>query len=254
MPTQSISLGTVTDATFNGSTVEQINLNGTGIWTAPPQQTDLILGRQDGSGSYVNQFDGTYTPFYTASEFSSAFNNVDILWAFGTHYQSSYGHGFCWHKPSGTVRFYYYESTTANVNVTFTGSKNLGSFTTYKARWWYDNYGSSNLQASPTQFRSFVSNEAVLEIDGNNNLIDKTITMNVTGDNTNLSITMVISNNTVSGPISGNTGTNIITYTWNPATSHASTPSLSGPELFGFNIAPYDNTGNWPGDNLLMPI
>ncbi len=30
---QSINLGNVTEANFNGSTVEQINLNGTGIWT-----------------------------------------------------------------------------------------------------------------------------------------------------------------------------------------------------------------------------
>ena len=35
MPVQSIDLSTVTEATFNGSDVEQINLNGTGIWTKP---------------------------------------------------------------------------------------------------------------------------------------------------------------------------------------------------------------------------
>ena len=35
MPVQSIDLSAVTDATFNGSTVEQINLNGTGVWTKP---------------------------------------------------------------------------------------------------------------------------------------------------------------------------------------------------------------------------
>lgn len=35
MPVQSIDLSTVTDATFNGSAVEQINLNGAGVWTKP---------------------------------------------------------------------------------------------------------------------------------------------------------------------------------------------------------------------------
>jgi hypothetical protein len=38
MPVQSIDLSQSTlDATFNGSTVEQINLNGAGIWTMPPK-------------------------------------------------------------------------------------------------------------------------------------------------------------------------------------------------------------------------
>lgn len=37
MPTQSIDLSAVTETTFNGSDVEQINLNGSGIWTKPPQ-------------------------------------------------------------------------------------------------------------------------------------------------------------------------------------------------------------------------
>ncbi len=35
MPTQNIDLSEVTDATFGGSAVEQINLNGTGVWTMP---------------------------------------------------------------------------------------------------------------------------------------------------------------------------------------------------------------------------
>ena len=35
MPVQSIDLSAVTDATFGGSAVEQINLNGAGIWTLP---------------------------------------------------------------------------------------------------------------------------------------------------------------------------------------------------------------------------
>jgi len=35
MPTQSIDLSAVTEANFNGSAVEQINLNGAGVWTKP---------------------------------------------------------------------------------------------------------------------------------------------------------------------------------------------------------------------------
>ena len=42
MPVQSIDLSAVTDATFGGSAVEQINLNGAGIWTAPPSGGNLL--------------------------------------------------------------------------------------------------------------------------------------------------------------------------------------------------------------------
>lgn len=45
MPVQSLDLSTVTDATFNGSAVEQINLNGASIWTMPvtaPTNTHVV--------------------------------------------------------------------------------------------------------------------------------------------------------------------------------------------------------------------
>jgi len=65
MPTQSIDMANVTAASFNGSTVEQINLNGTGIWP-PPVGVDV-------STAFVNigEFrvdDGAYTD--TTSNYS----------------------------------------------------------------------------------------------------------------------------------------------------------------------------------------
>ena len=50
MPVQSIDLSGVTDATFNGSAVEQINLNGSGIWTKPLAGYSLrAFGAYDGN-------------------------------------------------------------------------------------------------------------------------------------------------------------------------------------------------------------
>jgi hypothetical protein len=68
MATQSINLGTTTAATFNGTTVNKINLNGSQIWAAPitcatyaaatPFSTNMtnwinVKGSQDGTPDYV---------------------------------------------------------------------------------------------------------------------------------------------------------------------------------------------------------
>jgi len=70
MPVQSLDLSAVTDATFDGSTVEQINLNGSGIWTKPlsyPTGQARIWGPMNGSSpSFDMNFTGgtsTYNHF-----------------------------------------------------------------------------------------------------------------------------------------------------------------------------------------------
>jgi len=59
---QSIDLSTITDATFNGSDVEQINLNGSGIWTKVTDNWPTVDGswslmydtQAEGYSSYEN--------------------------------------------------------------------------------------------------------------------------------------------------------------------------------------------------------
>jgi hypothetical protein len=72
MPTQSIDLETVTEANFNGTAVEQINLNGTGIWTKPSQGfTYPSYTIQSVSASY-------YSPAYTIVVYGGSYNTHDL--------------------------------------------------------------------------------------------------------------------------------------------------------------------------------
>jgi len=61
MATQSIELGTTKVVTYDGSTVKQINLNGTGIWTEIlPVQVNQFYGGEDGKPYVSIGYDGLY--------------------------------------------------------------------------------------------------------------------------------------------------------------------------------------------------
>jgi hypothetical protein len=61
MPTQSIDLSAVTEANFNGSAVEQINLNGVEVWTKP---ATAVFQKKIGSGAWVDVPDNTVVSTY----------------------------------------------------------------------------------------------------------------------------------------------------------------------------------------------
>jgi hypothetical protein len=77
MPTQSIDLASAVVATFNGSAVEQINLNGAGIWTQPPQNPTgqaRIFGPTNGVrpfGAYFTGPTNTYAHFDYVGDMSA---------------------------------------------------------------------------------------------------------------------------------------------------------------------------------------
>jgi hypothetical protein len=90
MPTQSIDLSAVTDTTFGGSAVEQINLNGAGIWTKPASGLSLYFTPKPNGVSTsnppiiapdyhlvympVNKLDPSWSYDYSTS---SAITNID---------------------------------------------------------------------------------------------------------------------------------------------------------------------------------
>jgi len=88
MPTQSIDLTNVADATFNGSTVEQINLNGSGIWTKPvvslwnmywdESRGNPEVGGPDGVGLYNLSRSVADTPHPMSNRFYSPDSNGAI--------------------------------------------------------------------------------------------------------------------------------------------------------------------------------
>ena len=90
MPVQSIDLSAVTDATFNGSAVEQIDLNGTGIWTKPSAGSALYTpfeqlatytwyqpGQPNGTGIGAPVMVGNYTYLDEAMTISPTANSGD---------------------------------------------------------------------------------------------------------------------------------------------------------------------------------
>jgi hypothetical protein len=74
MPTQSIDLSAVTDATFNGSTVEKINLNGSEIWTGAPSlvwsnPSNITNIAHASGGSLTGDWNGAFFVGFDGTEF-----------------------------------------------------------------------------------------------------------------------------------------------------------------------------------------
>ena len=92
MPVQSIDLSAVTDATFNGSAVEQINLNGVEIWVGGSSlvwaySSNIVNMAHAGGGSLATDWNGSLFLGFDGTEFFLGSTNLSSITPVGVNEQ-----------------------------------------------------------------------------------------------------------------------------------------------------------------------
>ena len=160
---QSIDLASAVEATFNGSAVEQINLNGAGVWTMPVS----------GPYQFYSSFTLTNEWAISLGHLASNLTTIDPIW--GTdklNYSLLLDSYFtCWNGNLYFRDFVGFVTTTPRVTVTtWKINANTISLSYAKAGWNVAN-------ATNAPLNTVLMDEPLLEIDSSGNLVEKDIYM-----------------------------------------------------------------------------